>query len=82
MQQASCFLCLLMSPHRKRDGRYLCVEFFSQEFEELRQETFKNGENHKLGDVKTPLDYTLSVCTRLLFVFLSTQFYHINLERL
>jgi hypothetical protein len=44
--------------------------------------TFNNGENHKLGDVKTPLDYTLSVCTHLLFVFLSTQYYRINLERL
>jgi hypothetical protein len=49
-----------MSPHRKRDGRYLCVEVFLQEIEELRQESFKNGENHKLGDFKTPLDYTLS----------------------
>jgi hypothetical protein len=56
MRQASCFLCPLISPHRKRDGRYLCVEVFSQEFEELHQGTFKNGENHKLGDVKTPLD--------------------------
>jgi hypothetical protein len=82
MQQASCFLCLLMSPNRKRDGRYLCVEVFSHELEELRKEPFMHGENHKLGDVKTPLDYTLSVCTRLLFVFLSTQFYRINLERL
>jgi hypothetical protein len=42
-----------MSPHRKRDGRYLCVEVISPELEELRQDTFKNGENHKLGDVKT-----------------------------
>jgi hypothetical protein len=33
-----------MSPHRKRDERYLCVEVFSQELEELHQETFKNGE--------------------------------------
>jgi hypothetical protein len=82
MRKASCFLCLLMSPHRKRDGRYLCVAVFSQELEELRQEPFKNGENHNIGDVKTPLDYTLSVCIRLLFVFLSTQFYRINLERL
>jgi hypothetical protein len=71
-----------MSPHRKRDERYLCVEVFSQELEELRQEPFKNGENHKLWDVKTPLDYTLSVCICLPFVFLSTQFYRINLERL
>jgi hypothetical protein len=42
---------------QKRDERYLCVEVFSQELEELHQETFKNGENHKLGYVKTPLDY-------------------------
>jgi hypothetical protein len=82
MRQESYFLCLLMSPHRKRDGRYLYVEVFSQELEELRQDTFKNGEKHKLGDVKTPLDYTLSVCTCQLFVFLSTQFYRIKLERL
>jgi hypothetical protein len=60
---------VLMSPHRKRDERYLCVEVFSQELEAVRQEPFKHGENHKLGDVKTPLDYTLSVCIRLLFVF-------------
>jgi hypothetical protein len=58
-----------MSPHRKRDVRYLCVVVFSQELEELHQETFKNGENHKLGDVKNPLDYTLSVCTCPLFCF-------------
>jgi hypothetical protein len=43
---------------QKKDGRYLCVEVFSQELEELHQDTFKNGENHKLGDVKTPLYYT------------------------
>jgi hypothetical protein len=71
-----------MSPHRKRDGRFLCVEVFAQELEELRQEPFKNGENHNIGDVKTTLDYTLLVCTRLLFVFLLTQFYRINLKRL
>jgi hypothetical protein len=45
-----------MSPHRKIDGRYLCVEVFSQEIEDLHQESFKNGENRNLGDVKTPLD--------------------------
>jgi hypothetical protein len=54
---------------QKRDGRKSCVEVFSQELEEMRQELFKNGENHKIGDVKTPLDLTLSICTRLLFVF-------------
>jgi hypothetical protein len=32
------------------------LKFFSQEIEELRQEPFKNGENRKLGDFKTPLD--------------------------
>jgi hypothetical protein len=82
MRQASCFLCLLMSPHRKRDERYLYNKVFSEELEELRQEPFKNGEKHKIGEVKTPLYYTLSVCIRLLFVFLSTQLYRINLERL
>jgi hypothetical protein len=39
---------------QKRDGRKSYVEVFSQELEEMRQELFKNGENHKLGDVKTP----------------------------
>jgi hypothetical protein len=73
------FMPTNVTPQKKR---WDCVEFFSQELEELRQETFKNGENHKLGGFKTSLDYTLSVCTRLLFVFLSTQFYRINLERL
>jgi hypothetical protein len=48
-----------MSPHRKRDRIYLCVEVFSHELEELHLETFKNSENHNLGDVKTPLHYTL-----------------------
>jgi hypothetical protein len=58
-----------MSPHRKRDGRYLSVEVFSQELEELHQETSKNGEKHKLGDFKTPLDYTHSWFARIYFLF-------------
>jgi hypothetical protein len=58
-----------MSPHRKRDGRYLCIEVFLQELEELHQETFKNGENHKLGDIKTPLDYTHSRFAHVYFLF-------------
>jgi hypothetical protein len=45
-----------MSLHKKRDGRYLYVEVFSQEIEEVRQEPFRNGENRKFGVVKTPLD--------------------------
>jgi hypothetical protein len=40
-------------------GTIFVLKFFSHELEELHQETFKNGENHKLGDFKTPLDYTL-----------------------
>jgi hypothetical protein len=67
---------------QKRDRRKSCVEVFSPELEEMRQELFKNGENHKLGDVKTPLDLTLSVYTRLLFVFCGTHYYRKNLERL
>jgi hypothetical protein len=66
----------------KKRWEISCVEVFSQKLEELHQETFKNGEKHNLGDIKTPLEYTLLVCTHLLFVFLSTQFYRINLERL
>jgi hypothetical protein len=61
-----------MSPHRKRDGRFLCVEVFSQEIEELRQESFKNGEKCKIGNVKTP--------TRLhtLSLYMSTFCFSIN----
>jgi hypothetical protein len=54
---------------QKRDRRYLCVEVFSQELEELHQEIFKNGENHKLGDVNTPLDYTHSRFVHVYFLF-------------
>jgi hypothetical protein len=82
MQQASWFFMSTNVTPQKRDWRYLCIVVSSHELKELHQETFKNGEKHKLGDIKTPLDYTLSACTRLLFVFLSTQFYRINLERL
>jgi hypothetical protein len=32
-------------------GDIFVLKFFSQELEELRQEPFKNGENHKLVDV-------------------------------
>ena len=40
-----------------------CFEFFSQGLEEMHQELSKDGEDHKLGDVKTtPLDlYTLGL---------------------
>jgi hypothetical protein len=55
------------TPQKKR-WEISCVEVFSQELEDLRQEPFKNGENHKLEDFKNPLDYTLSVCIRLLSV--------------
>jgi hypothetical protein len=75
------FMPTNVTPQKKRWEISLCWSF-SQELEELRQVLFKNGENHKLGDIKTPLDYTLLVYAYLLFVFLSTQFYRINLEHL
>ena len=52
-----------------------CFEVFSQELEEMNQELSKDGEDHKLGDAKTPhWTYILSVCTRLTSVFLSIHF--------
>ena len=39
---------------QKRDGRKFCVEVFSQGLEEMHQELSKDGEDHKLGDVKAP----------------------------
>ena len=49
----------------------------------MRQELSKDGENHKLGDVKTtPLDlHTLGLHTPN-FCFSIETLYHINLERL
>ena len=46
-----------MSPHRKEMGEKQCFEVFSQVLEEMHQELYKDGEDHKPGDVKTtPLD--------------------------
>ena len=39
---------------QKRDGRKFCVEVFSQGLEEMHQDLSKDGEYHKLGDVKAP----------------------------
>jgi hypothetical protein len=69
------FMLTNVTPQKKR-WEILCVEVFSQELKELRQELFKNGENHKLGDVKTPLDYVLLVCTCLLFFSINAVLSH------
>jgi hypothetical protein len=58
-------------------------EVFSQGLEEMDQELSKDGEDHKLGDVKTtPLDlHTLGLHTSN-FCFSIETLYRINLERL
>jgi hypothetical protein len=48
------FMPTNVTPEKKR-WVISCVEVFSQKLEELHQETFKNGEKHNLGDIKTPL---------------------------
>ena len=49
----------------------------------MHQELSKDGENHKLGDVRTShWIYTLSVCTRPTSVLFINTLYRINLERL
>ena len=60
-----------------------CFEVFSQGLEEMHQELSKDGEDHKLGDVKTtPLDqHTLGLHTSN-FCFSINALYRINLERL
>jgi hypothetical protein len=69
------FIPTNVTPQKKEMGDFF-VKVFSREIEELRQESFKNGENHKLGDVKTLLDYTLSVCTHLLFFSINAVLSH------
>ena len=66
------YLSLLTSPHRKEMG-----------LEEMHQELSKDGESHKLGDVKTtPMNlHTLGLHTSN-FCFLINTLYRINLERL
>ena len=73
-------LSLLMHPTEKWEKR--CFEVFSQGLEEMHQELYKNGENHKLGDVNTtPLDlHTLGLHTSN-FCFSIETLYRINLER-
>ena len=75
-------LSLLMHPTEKRWEKR-CFEVFSQGLEEMHQELSKDGEDHKLGDVKTtPLDqHTLGLHTSNL-CFSINALYRINLERL
>ena len=74
-------LSLLMHPTEKKWEKR-CFEVFSQGLEEMPQELSKDGEDHKLGDVKTtPLDlHTLGLHT-LNFCFSIETLYRINLER-
>jgi hypothetical protein len=74
-------LSLLMHPTEKRWEKR-CFEVFSQGLEEMHQELSKDGEDHKLGDVKTtPLDlHTLGLHTSN-FCFSIETLYRINLER-
>ena len=75
-------LSLLMHPTEKKWEKR-CFEVFSQGLEEMHQELSKDGEDHKLGDVKTtPLDpHTLGLHTSN-FCFSIETLYCINLERL
>ena len=75
-------LSLLMHPTEKRWEKR-CFEVFSQGLEEMHQELSKDGEDHKLGDVKTtPLDlHTLGLHTSN-FCFSIETLYRMNLERL
>ena len=74
-------LSLLMHPTEKRWEKR-CFDVFSQGLEEMHQELSKDGEDHKLGDVKTtPLDlHTLGLRTSN-FCFSIETLYPINLER-
>ena len=74
-------LSLLMHPTEKRWEKR-CFEVFSQGLEEMHQELSKDGEDHKLWDVKTaPLNqHTLSLHTSN-FCFSINALYRINLER-
>ena len=75
-------LSLLMHPTEKKWEKR-CFEVFSQGLEEMHQELSKDGEDHKLGDVKTtPLDqHTLGLHTSNFWFSIET-LYRINLERL
>ena len=83
MQQETYFFITTNAPHSKENGRNGGLKFFSQGLEEMHQELSKDGEDHKLGDVKTtPLDlHTLSLHTSN-FCFSIETLYRINLEHL
>ena len=81
-QKTYLFISTNVTP-QKRNGRNVVLKFFSQGLEEMHHELSKDGENHKLGDVRTsPLDlHTLGLHTSN-FCFLINTLYRINLERL
>ena len=82
MQQETYFFITINAPTEKRWEKR-CFEVFSQGLEEMHQELSKDGEDHKLGDVKTtPLDlHTLGLNTSN-FCFSIETLCRINLERL
>ena len=82
MQQGTYLFITINAPHRKEMGETVFWSF-SQGLEEMHQELSKDGEDHKLGDVKTtPLDlHTLGLHTSN-FCFSIETLYRINLERL
>ena len=82
MQQGTYLFITINVPPQKRDGRNGVLNFFSQGLEEMHQELSNDGEDHKLGDVKTtPLDiHTLGLHTSN-FCFSINALYRINLER-
>ena len=75
MQQEIYLFITTNVPHRKKKWEKRCFEVFSQGLEEMHQELSKDGEDHKLGDVKTnPLDlHTLGLHTSK-FCFRSMHF--------
>ena len=83
MQQAIHLSITTNVTPQKRNGKNGVLKFFSQRLKEMHQELSKDGEDHKIGDVKTtPLDqYTLGLHTSN-FCFSINALYHINLERL
>ena len=83
MQQAIHLSIITNVTPQKRNGRNGVFEVFSQGLEEMHQELSKDGEDHKLGDVKTTsLDlHTLGLHTSN-FCFSIETLYRINLERL
>ena len=75
------YLSLLTSPTEKKWEKR-CFEVFSHGLEEMHHELSMDGENHKLGDVTSPLNQqTLGLHTSN-FCFSFETLYRINLERL